>query len=221
MGDLNGHVGSRPVEGVIGNFGVGTRNEEGEMLIDFCVRNNLSVMNTYFKHQESHQYTWYRYNSRIGQYDLKTQIDFILSTRKSVIKDVKTIPSASLDSDHRLIKGKMKIHLPEKEKSKVRKRVKTENIKTSLPEIQHKLREVRDTVRGEDIEEHWEKLKHCLHKIQEKIVGVATLGNRKKKKTGWWTEDVKAEVDKKKKLFKTWLKNRTAENREAYVKQRN
>ncbi|XP_071493217.1 uncharacterized protein [Diadema antillarum] len=221
MGDLNGHVGSRPVEGVIGNFGVGTRNEDGEMLIDFCVRNNLSVMNTYFKHQESHQYTWYRYNSRIGQYDLKTQIDFILSTRKSVIKDVKTIPAVSLDSDHRLVKGKMKIHLPEKEKSKVRKRVKTENIKTSLPKIQLKLREVRDTVRGEDIEEHWEKLKHCLHEIQEKIVGVATLGNRKKKETGWWTEDVKAEVDKKKKLFKTWLKNRTAENSEAYVKQRN
>ena len=51
MGDLNGHVGSRTVEGVIGNFGVGNINEEGEMLIDFCVRNNLSVMNTFFKHQ--------------------------------------------------------------------------------------------------------------------------------------------------------------------------
>ena len=221
MGDLNGHVGSRPVEGVVGNFGVGMRNEEGEMLIDFCVRNNLSVMNTYFKHQESHQYTWYRYNSRIGQYDLKTQIDFILTTRKSVIKDVKAIPSVSLDSDHRLVKGKMKIHLPEKEKSKVRKRVKTENLKTSLPEIQLKLTEIRDSVRGEDIEEHWGKFRHCLHEIQEKIVGVATLGNHKKKKTGWWTEDVKAEVDKKKKLFRIWLKNRTVENREAYVKQRN
>ena len=72
MGDLNGHVGSRIVEGVIGNFGVVNRNEEGEMLIDFCVRNNLAVMNTYFKHEESHHFTWYRYNSRIGQYDLKT-----------------------------------------------------------------------------------------------------------------------------------------------------
>ena len=221
MGDLNGHVGSRPVEDVIGKFGIGKRNEGGEMLIDFCMRNKLSIMNTYFNHQNSHKYTWYRYNSQIGQYDLKAQIDFILATRKSVIKDVKAIPSVSLDSDHRLVKGKMKIHLPEKEKSKVRKRVKTENLKTTEQEIQLKLAEARDTIRDENIEEHWGKFKHCLQEIQEKIVGIATLGNRKKKKTGWWTEDVKAEVDKKKKLFRTWLKCRTGENREAYVKQRN
>ena len=50
---------------------------------------------------------------------------------------------------------------------------------------------------------------------------MATLGNRKKKRTGWWTEDVKAEVDRKKELFRIWLKNRTPENRAAYVKQRN
>ena len=221
MGDLNGHVGSRTVEGVIGNFGVGNTNEEGEMLIDFCVRNNLSVMNTFFKHQESHQFTWYRYNSRIGQYDQKTQIDFILSTRKSIIKDVKAIPSVSLDSDHSFVKGKMKIHLPEKEKARVRKRVKTEHFKTSTPEIQQKLLEEKDNIKGEDIEEHWGKFKHCLQDIQEKIVGVATLGNRKKKRAGWWTEDVKAEVDRKKELFRIWLKNRTPENRAAYVKQRN
>ena len=165
-------------------------------------------MNTFFKHQESHQFTWYRYNSRIGQYDQKTQIDFILSTRKSIIKDVKAIPSVSLDSDHRLVKGKMKIHLPEKEKARVRKRVKTENLKTSTPEIQQKLLEEKDNIKGEDIEEHWGKVKHCLQDIQEKIVGVATLGNRKKKRTGWWTEDVKAEVDRKKELFRIWLKNR-------------
>ncbi|KAI8494484.1 hypothetical protein Bbelb_277100 [Branchiostoma belcheri] len=46
MGDLNCHVGSVAVRGVIGKFGVGERNEEGEMLIDFCLRNNLAVMNT-------------------------------------------------------------------------------------------------------------------------------------------------------------------------------
>ena len=209
MGDLIGHVGSKTVEGVIGNFEVGNRNEEVEMLINFCVKKTLSVMNTFFKHQESHQLTWYRYNSRIGQYDQKTQIDFILSTRKSIIKDVKAIPSVSLDSDHRLVQGKMKIHLPEKEKARVRKRVKTANLKTSTPEIQQMLLEEKNNTKGEDMEEHCEKFKHCLQDIQEKIVGVATLGNRKKKRTGWWTEDVSTEVDRKKELFRIWLKNRT------------
>ena len=51
MSDLNGHVGSDKVENIVGDFGLGTRNAEGDALIDFCMRNNLSIMNTFFKHQ--------------------------------------------------------------------------------------------------------------------------------------------------------------------------
>ena len=220
IGDLNGHVGCDRVENVIGDFGVGERNEEGETLIDFCVRNSLSIMNTFFKHQESHQYTWYRYNSQLGCYDLKTQIDFVLTTRKSTIKDVKAIPSESLDSDHRLVKAKMKIHLPKKEKSMVRKRVKIENIKEAEQEIQQSLRENAESIKSEDVEEYWKNLRDHIQDIQENIIGMKNVGKTKKKKTGWWTEEVKAEVEKKKLLFRKWLKERTPESRETYVNQR-
>ncbi len=40
------------------------------------------------------------------------------------------------------------------------------------------------------------------------------------KKTGWWTEEVKAKVNKKNELFKNWLKLRTPESRDAYYNQR-
>ena len=93
-------------------------------------------MNTFFKHQASHVYTWYRYNNQLGDYDQKTQIDFILSTKKSIIKDVKAIPSESLDSDHRLLMGKLKIHLPSKAKTQTRKRLKVENLSENKQEIQ-------------------------------------------------------------------------------------
>ena len=220
IGDLNGHVGSSRVENVIGEFGVGVRNDEGEAIIDFCVRNSLSVMNTYFKHKESHQYTWYRYNSQLSCYDLKTQIDFVLSTRKSIIKDVKAIPSESLDSDHRLVKGKMKIHLPVKEKTSVRRRVKVENIKEAEPEIQQSIRENADDIKSENIEEYWKNLRDHLQEIQENIIGMKNVGKTKKKKTGWWTDEVKLEVNKKQLLFRNWLKERTPESRESYVNQR-
>ncbi len=54
MGDLNGHVGAdrRNVNQVIGAFGVGERNREGEFLIDMCLRNTLAIMNTFFRHRE-------------------------------------------------------------------------------------------------------------------------------------------------------------------------
>jgi len=57
IGDLNGHVGNdrQGCETVIGGFGIGGRNEEGEKIIDFCIRNQLAVMNTFFMHQETHK----------------------------------------------------------------------------------------------------------------------------------------------------------------------
>src|SRR5215469_6130540 len=54
MGDFNSHIGvnREGVETVIGAFGVGERNAEGERLLDFAVENRLSVMNTFYKHKE-------------------------------------------------------------------------------------------------------------------------------------------------------------------------
>ena len=37
----------------------------------------------------------------------------------------------------------------------------------------------------------------------------------------WWNEQVKEAIDRKKKAFKTWCKNRSAENKSNYRKARN
>ena len=70
IGDLNGHVGNdrQGCETVIGGFGIGGRNEEGEKIIDFCIRNQLAVMNTFFMHQETHKWTWYQWNKAVMDY---------------------------------------------------------------------------------------------------------------------------------------------------------
>ena len=104
MGDPNGHVRTKPVPGVVGNFGVGTINYEGKVLVDLAIRNNMAVMNTFFNHKDSHKYTWYRYNQNVQAHDLMTQIDFVLCNNKAIIKDVRAMPLLSLDSDYRLLK---------------------------------------------------------------------------------------------------------------------
>ena len=60
IGDWNGHVGTDRlgVENIIGSFGVGERNAEGRRILDFCLSQNLAVMNTFFKHRDSHKWTW-------------------------------------------------------------------------------------------------------------------------------------------------------------------
>ena len=62
IGDMNGHVGSERagIENIIGAFGIGQRNREGDRIIDFCTVNSLSIMNTYYNHRPSHKWSWYR-----------------------------------------------------------------------------------------------------------------------------------------------------------------
>ena len=60
LGDLNARVGSdNRIHGpVIGKFGKGNRNSNGEMLINFCAQFGLIITNTYFKQPERNYYTW-------------------------------------------------------------------------------------------------------------------------------------------------------------------
>ncbi|XP_063860698.1 craniofacial development protein 2-like [Scylla paramamosain] len=131
MGDMNGHVGQNRdgVEHVIGEFSIGERNQEGERIIDYCVMNNMSIMNTYYKHQESHKWTWYRWNAAQQGYTERSMIDLFLTNKKNIFKDVRTIPSVSLDSDHRLVVAKLKIVKPKEKVKKKQKRFKLENLK--------------------------------------------------------------------------------------------
>ena len=50
LGDFNGHVGRHidGFDGVHGWFGVGLRNLEGRMLLEFCLEMELCVSNTWF-----------------------------------------------------------------------------------------------------------------------------------------------------------------------------
>ena len=48
-----------------------------------------------------------------------------------------------------------------------------------------------------------------------------TKGRRDQGNTWWWNKQVKEAIDRKKKAFKTWCKNRSAENKSNYRKARN
>ena len=48
IGDRNAKVGSQEISGVTGKFGLGTQNEAGQRLIEFCQENALVIANTLF-----------------------------------------------------------------------------------------------------------------------------------------------------------------------------
>ena len=56
IGDWNAKVGSQETPGVTGKFGLGMRNEEGQILIEFCQENALVIANTLFQQHKTRLY---------------------------------------------------------------------------------------------------------------------------------------------------------------------
>jgi len=103
LGDFNASVGNDMYENwseVVGKYGIGTHNQRGSNLLQFCAINDLIIANTIFKHKESRRYTWIS-----PDLTTKKQIDYILMPRKfkSTLKNCRSYHSAEVGSDHSLV----------------------------------------------------------------------------------------------------------------------
>ena len=91
--DFNGHVGRHidSFDGVHRIYGVGRRNLEGKMLLEFCLEKELCVPNTSFKREEKRKVTF-----RMGENT--TEIDFVLIKKehRQSIQSVKAMPGEFL-----------------------------------------------------------------------------------------------------------------------------
>jgi hypothetical protein len=110
MGDFNAKVGAGSVDGVVGNYGLGSRNERGDKLIEFCIDQNQVITNTWFKLPARRLYTW-KHPADSSERILRNQIDFIMINHRyrNAIKKVQTYPGADVDSDHNILVAEMKI----------------------------------------------------------------------------------------------------------------
>jgi len=104
MGDFNAEVGNSKHEMVVGPFGLGERNDQGQTLIQWCEEKDLVSMNTWFKHHKR-LYTW---KSPGDQFRNQICINQRFRNR---IKQCKTIPSADCNSDHVLLSANMECRL--------------------------------------------------------------------------------------------------------------
>jgi hypothetical protein len=70
------------------------------MIIDFCERNGLVKINTWFKKPKRRLYTW---KSPVDR--SRYHLDYVLVKQRfsNSVKDVQTMPGADIDSDHNLL----------------------------------------------------------------------------------------------------------------------
>jgi hypothetical protein len=104
MVDMNGRVGRKTGNTVVGNFGEDRINDNGERSIELCTQTSLRMWNGFFNHKNVHKYTWEQQTKH-----LKTITDYIIAKQdlKQKIQYVRTYRGSNCGTDHKLLVSKL------------------------------------------------------------------------------------------------------------------
>ena len=110
MGGLNAKVGNNNTnrEEVMGKFGVGVMNDNGERLCDLCSTNGFIITGTIFPHKDIHKLTWRSPDGRTVN-----QIDHVLvnGNMRTSILDTRVMIGADIYGKHYLVKTRIRLKL--------------------------------------------------------------------------------------------------------------
>lgn len=193
----------------MGRFGLGTRNDRGERMIQFCQENNLAIANTMFQHHVRRLYTWRSPGNRY-----KNQIDYIMirSRWRSSILNCKTYPGTDCGSDHQPLVMKFRLQL---------KNIRPPHRNTSITgeaqikfqqDIQDRL--TRDAVKimhTQDPNKEWEDLKRIMETTTRVIQHKSSYSTRANKI--WLTHRTIKTIEERKKLKEEGLNKQEARNK--------
>ena len=154
-----------------------------------------------------------------------SMIDLFLTNNKALFLDVKTIPSVSMDADHRLVIAKVRIKKPKITRKIGIKRYnlaklnETEHVEKMRKAIEEKYQQNdEDDI---DAELLWNKFKEKITEAADEVLGEKKPYQGKKKMTPWWSEEVREAVKLKMRTFRIWMKTRSVVDRLHYVEARN
>ena len=181
LGDFNAVVGEGRDEKEVGGYGLGKRNDRGQMLVEFCRRRSMMVTNTWYEHNERRRYTW----KKPGD-SARYQLDYILVRQRyrNSVKDSRSYPGADIDSDHNLVMAKIAVRLKMNVKRGRRiKKWKLEGIKEKAVNFQTEtLKELTkcNSTKDSSVEEDWKQFREAVKRSAEATIGYQTAKIAKK-----------------------------------------
>lgn len=214
MGDLNAKVGRGRYGNVVGNWGLGKRNERGERLIEFAEKNSMCIMNTWFSQNARKLYTW---SSPGDMY--RNQIDYIMirARFKSCNHKVRTYPGADCNSDHNPVVASIKIRLKNvKPKGDVKREVfdlsslKVETVKRDFQiRLENKFSTLEDHDEYRGVEESIDKAYEGIVQSIAETVKETLPKKEKPAKQPWMNDKILALMKERRKLKGTRSKYRS------------
>jgi len=117
LGDLNAKVGPRSAHPgintqLLGPYNFPNVDTRGELLLDFCTTNQLSIVNTFFKHKKKiNQATYVHHQGLLDVPPTYHVIDYFLCPvrLKSFFNNVSSTANTDHHSDHLLLQAKIKL----------------------------------------------------------------------------------------------------------------
>ena len=129
IGDLNVNVGTKqdPLLELVERYWLGSRNERGDMWVDWCMTHDHVIMNTWFQHHKTHLYTWKSPGDGV-----RNQIYYITINKKfrNSILQVKGYPGADGGSAHVPIVATLRMKLRILKQKKADDKLETQLLRT-------------------------------------------------------------------------------------------
>ncbi|XGW28884.1 hypothetical protein V3C99_008576 [Haemonchus contortus] len=194
----------------MGGFGYGSRNTDGERILEYADSHNLTIVNTRFRKRDSHLITFYSGENR-------TQIDLVLVRHRDqgLVTDAKTVPYETVATQHRPLICTLKTA---PSKPKIAERCGPARIKW------WRLKEKEEAVVSSilvpavmTVDETWKGPAEAITRVARSKLGVTKPGRRKLDKQTWlWTDHVRDKVREKKKQYHAFVIEKTADNWQRY-----
>ncbi|XP_077862555.1 uncharacterized protein LOC144344497 [Saccoglossus kowalevskii] len=176
------------------------------MLLEFCDEMELCVANTWFKKEDKRKVTF----SSGGN---ETEIDFVLvdKEKRKFLKDIKVFPG---ELQHRLVAvdaDKRKVKKIVRKVALVRRNVWKLKEEDTRKNFEARVGELVET----DASDLWGCFKERVLQTCDEVCG-KKKGRRGRGDTGWWNEEVKEAIARKKDAYKKMRKSGTEENKVRY-----